>query len=99
MVKVYIAHPMAGLSDEVIKTIRAVAFDDIQKRHANVVVINSYHPEWADLNPVEALGKALEYLVDADVAYFAGEWEDSRGCQIEWAVCEMYGIPHASIDV
>ena len=64
-------------------------------RHPNstVNIINSYNPEWADIPPLDALGRAIMLLSKADVAYFAPGWEHSRGCQIEVACCDAYGIP------
>lgn len=39
------------------------------------------------------LGKSLELLADADVVYFAKDWEKYRGCKIENVCAVEYGIP------
>ena len=42
--------------------------------------------------PLWFLGKSLELLADADVAYFAAGWEEARGCVIEHDSAIAYGI-------
>ena len=42
--------------------------------------------------PLWFLGKSLELLADADVAYFAPGWNDARGCIIEHDCAIAYGI-------
>ena len=42
--------------------------------------------------PLWFLGKSLELLADADVAYFAPGWDDARGCIIEHDCAIAYGI-------
>ena len=38
------------------------------------------------------LGKSLELLSTADIAYFAKGWENARGCRIENTCAIEYGI-------
>lgn len=45
-----------------------------------------------DARPLWFLGKSLELLSTADVAYFAKGWEDARGCRIENQCAIEYGI-------
>ena len=45
-----------------------------------------------DAKPLWFLGKSLEFLADADVAYFAPGWEAARGCKIEHQSAVDYGI-------
>ena len=44
------------------------------------------------VKPLWFLGKSLELLADADVAYFAPGWNDARGCIIEHDCAIAYGI-------
>lgn len=60
---------------------------------SNVVFVNEYNPDWEDIHPLDALGRSLTLLSQADIAYFAPGWNGSRGCEIEAACCDMYGIP------
>lgn len=42
--------------------------------------------------PVWFLGKSLEVLSKANLAYFIGDWKNYRGCKIENTVAHEYGI-------
>lgn len=99
--KVYLAQPMAGLSEQQIANVRRRAEKEIKRNHenTNVVILNSYNPEWADIPAKEALVKSLDWLIKADAAYFAPGWQDSHGCRVEWDFCEEYCIPHAELQI
>ena len=43
--------------------------------------------------PLWFIGKSLEFLSDADIAYFAKDWQKARGCKIEHERAVEYGIP------
>ena len=45
-----------------------------------------------DANPLWFLGKSIQLLSEADVAYFAKGWEEARGCRSENACALEYGI-------
>ena len=58
-----------------------------------VEVIDSFFQSApADARPLWFLGKSLELLSTADVAYFAEGWQDARGCRIEHECAKEYGI-------
>ena len=42
--------------------------------------------------PLWFLGKSLELLAGADIAYFAEGWQDARGCRIEHTCAAEYNI-------
>ena len=42
--------------------------------------------------PLWFLGKSLELLSTADVAYFANGWQAARGCRMEHICAVEYGI-------
>ena len=44
------------------------------------------------------LGRALERIGHADVAFFMPNWESARGCRLEHQVCEEYGVPIVELD-
>lgn len=46
----------------------------------------------ADAKPLWFLGKSIELLSGADIAYFADGWKDARGCRIEHECAKEYGI-------
>lgn len=48
-----------------------------------------------DRNSPYFLGKSIEKLALADLAFFAKGWEQSNGCVVEHLVCQLYKIPCA----
>ena len=94
MKKLFISQPMHGKSDEEILAERQKAIKAAEKVIGEPVeVIDSFF-EKAPVNakPLWFLGKSLELLADADVAYFAPGWEDARGCKIEHTCAVEYDI-------
>ena len=94
MKKLFISQPMRGKSDEEIFAERQKAIKAAEKVIGEPVeVIDSFF-EKAPVNakPLWFLGKSLELLADADVAYFAPGWEDARGCTIEHTCAVEYDI-------
>ena len=94
MKKLFISQPMRGKTDEEILAERLTAKAEAEARLGEPVeVIDSF---FAGTNaaPLELLGESLKLLYRADMAYFAAGWEEARGCKIEWACAEAYGIPY-----
>lgn len=97
MKKLFISQPMRGLSDEEIlkarEEIRVKAEKDIGEP---VELINSFIAEYpGEINkqiPVWYLGKSIQFLSQADVAYFGGDWKNARGCKIEHEIAVQYGL-------
>lgn len=94
MKKLFISQPMNGKSDEQILKEREEAV-----REAKIVcgeeveLIDSFFQSApADARPLWFLGKSLELLSTADIAYFAPGWKDARGCKIEHLCAVEYGI-------
>lgn len=93
MKKVFISQPMRGLSDTEIKEERKAIKQAIIKEYGDVEFIDSYFESApASARPLWFLGKSLELLSTADMAFFANDWEDARGCVMEHEACEKYGI-------
>ena len=86
---------MRGKTDKEISSERAKAIETVKERyHADVEVIDSFFQEApVDVKPLWYLGKSLELLASADIAYFAKGWQDARGCKIENTCAIEYGIP------
>ena len=58
-----------------------------------VEVIDSFFQEApADAKPLWFLGKSLELLAVADIAYFTKDWEGARECRNEHTCALEYGI-------
>lgn len=93
MKKLFISQPMRGKTDEEILAVREQAKREIEASlMEKVVVIDSFiQGAPADAKPLWYLGKSLELLSTADIAYFAKGWEDARGCRIEYECAMEYG--------
>ena len=85
---------MRGKSDVEILMEREKAIKAAEKLVGEPVeVIDSFFQNApADAKPLWFLGKSLELLSNADVAYFAPGWKDARGCIIEHDCAISYGI-------
>ena len=94
MKKLFISQPMRGKTDAEILKEREKAIASAQKFLGEEVdVIDSFFQNApVDANPLWFLGKSLELLSEADVAYFAKGWEEARGCRIENTCAIEYGI-------
>ena len=94
MKKLFISQPMKGKTDEEILKERETAIKQAEELLKEPVeVIDSFFKGApADAKPLWFLGKSLELLSNADVAYFAKGWEEARGCKIEHDSCLAYGI-------
>lgn len=94
MKKLFIPQPMKGKSDEEILREREKAIAKAKETLGEEVeLIDSFFQSApADARPLWFLGKSLELLSTADIAYFAPGWEVARGCKIEHICAEEYGI-------
>ena len=94
MKKLFISQPMKGKTDEEILAVRKEAIALAKERFGTEVeVIDSFFQGApADAKPLWFLGKSLELLSTADVAYFADGFLKSRGCRIEYSAAVDYGI-------
>ena len=94
--KLFISQPMKGKTDEEILKVRERAIESAKKyldANEEIEVIDSFFQNApADARPLWFLGKSLELLSTADVAYFAKGWENARGCRIENTCAIDYGI-------
>lgn len=96
MKKVFISQPMRGKTDEEIKAERTKAINSIKKKFGeDIEIIDSFFEDApTDAKPLWFLGKSLELLSTADIAYFCAGWENARGCQIEYKCAKAYGISY-----
>lgn len=94
MKKLFISQPIRGKTDEEILAERKKAIESAERNLGEPVeVIDSFFQNApADARPLWFLGKSLELLSTADIAYFAKGWEDARGCRIENQCAIEYGI-------
>lgn len=94
MKKLFISQPMKGKTDEEILAERRKAIRSAERQLGEAIeVIDSFFQSSpADAKPLWFLGKSLELLAGADIAYFAKGWQEARGCKIENICAIEYGI-------
>lgn len=94
MKRLFISQPMKDKTNEEILVAREQAIQNAkEKLGEDIEVIDSFFQNApADARPLWFLGKSLELLSTADIAYFAEGWEEARGCVIEHDCCIRYGI-------
>ena len=94
MKKLFISQPMRGKTDEEILNERKKAIETAETQTGEPVeVIDSFFQKApVGAKPLWFLGKSLEFLADADVAYFAKGWNEARGCKVEHTCAKEYGI-------
>ena len=97
MKRIFISQPMRGLTDEEILKAREEILIKAEKKIGEPVeLIDSFIEDYpGEINkhiPVYYLGKSIQFLSQADIAYFGGDWRNARGCKIEHEVAKQYGI-------
>ena len=94
MKKLFISQPMKDKADDEILKEREKAIADARKYLGeDVEVIDSFFKGAPhDAKPLWFLGKSLELLSTADIAYFAKGWDSARGCKIEHDCAVAYDI-------
>ena len=97
MKRLFISQPMRGKTVEEIYEEREKAVKQaLDLCDELVVVINTVFeedpPKNTKHNVLYFLGRSLELLATADIAYFAEGWQEAKGCMIEHECCVKYGI-------
>lgn len=89
--KIFISQPMKGFSEEEIRHNREKAIQKIKNLYGDdAEIIDSFIE--GEGNSLWFLGKSIELLSTADVAYFLKGWNKARGCRIEYMCASNYGI-------
>ena len=92
--KIFISQPMSEKTDEQIKSERESVKELLSMQYGEVEIIDSFFESAPhDAKPLWFLGKSLELLSGADIAYSCADWEKYRGCKMEHDACIEYGIP------
>lgn len=94
MKRLFISQPMRGKTDAEILAERENAIQAAKDSLGeDVEVIDSFFKDApAEARPLWFLGRSLELLSTADIAYFAPGWGAARGCRIEHTCAIEYGI-------
>lgn len=97
MIKVFISQPMRGKTDEEILKKISEAIEKVKDIvNEDVKLIDSFiedDPKYIKNTSLWYLGRSIEFLSDADVAYFTNDWKEARGCKIEHECAKAYGVP------
>ncbi len=93
MKKIFISQPMAGKKEQEIDSERENARAALKKLfNEPLEEVESFFPNSENAQPLECLGKAIQLMAKADIAYFCQGWENARGCKIEHECAKQYGV-------
>lgn len=90
----FISQPMKGKTDKEILAERRRAVKSAEEKLGEPIeVLDSFFQNVpTDANPLWFLGKSLELLSTANIAYFVKGWKEARGCRVEHQCAVEYGI-------
>ena len=99
--KAMVSQPMSGKTDDDIIATRDRAIAALTEKGYEIVN-TLFTDEWYSRESMEARGvvqiplcflaKSLENMANCHAAYFCKGWEQARGCRIEHAAAEAYGL-------
>ena len=94
MKKLFISQPMHSKTDKEIEAERVKAIEEAKAvLKEDVEVIDSFFKGApVDARPLWFLGKSIELLSQADIVYFAKDWNKYRGCKIEHMCAIEYDL-------
>lgn len=95
MKKLFVSQPMLGKTEEEILEERKYLIAKAEERTGEKFeVLETFFKDTAKgRKPLWCLGESLKYLAEADLAVFAMDWYNARGCRIEYMSAVQYGIP------
>jgi Asp-tRNA(Asn)/Glu-tRNA(Gln) amidotransferase A subunit family amidase len=90
--KVMISQPMKELTEEQIRNDRAAAVAALEA--AGDTVVDTIFPDFKPVAnmPLKYFAKAIDAMADVDAVLFLPGWESARGCKLEHAIAEAYGV-------
>ena len=91
--KVMLIQPMAGRSEDEIKSEREMITKIIES--GGQEVINTLFTEEAPKDSKQGLyylGKSIQAMAEADSVLLLPNWRDARGCRIEAECAHAYGL-------
>ena len=94
MKKLFISQPMRDKTNAEIKSERekAIRAAEIALGESIETIDSFFENAPHEAKPLWFLGKSIELLSTADVAYFVKGWNEYRGCRIEHLAAAEYGI-------
>lgn len=94
--KVFLSHPMHGLTDAEVKALREEGTKIAKLLYGDdVVIIDNYHHGDSPVTNARVwhLGKSIQQMSEADIVIFLDGWSCARGCLMEEKICINYEIP------
>lgn len=94
MTKIFISQPMKGMTNEEIKIKRQSIIENIEVMMEDepFEIMDTVFEDFDGATPLKFLAKSLMVLADADMVYFADNWQDTRGCQLEHECAMQYNL-------
>lgn len=98
MIKIFLSHPMSGLTEQEVWNIRGKAIEYFKTKYPDMLaefeIIENYKHDDAPKNAGRLwhLGRSIQQLAEADYIYFCDGWEKAKGCNIEYQIALSYGI-------
>lgn len=94
MKKLFVSCPMNGKTFEEIVEVRKEAIKLLKKKFPNeeFEVLKTFFDFEEGTHPLKYLAESIRMLADADIAYFAKDWDKARGCNIEYKCAFAYDI-------
>ncbi|MCD8027145.1 MAG: hypothetical protein LUF02_00435 [Erysipelotrichaceae bacterium] len=93
--RIFISQGMRDKSDEQILEERNNAIIRIKEKFGDdaEIIDSFFQDETENHNPLYLLGKSIELLSSADIAYFIDDYYNYRGCRLEHECAIQYDIP------
>ena len=89
--KVFISQKMGGKLSEEIEEARSRATKEIKAMYGeDTEIIDTFFKD-NNGTPLELLGESIKLMSDADLVVFIYDWQEGRGCLVEYKVAELYG--------
>lgn len=89
--KVFISQKMGGKLSEEIEEARDRATKEIKAMYGEDIEIIDTFLKDSSGTPLELLGESIKLMSDADLVVFIYDWQEGRGCLVEYEVAELYG--------
>ena len=98
-IKLFISQPMNNRKEIDIlleRTIATTLLNDKGFNKYELDEIDNYHKSGfpSTAGRVCYLGDSIKQMDEADLVIFTKGWKSAKGCNIEYAICKLYGIPY-----
>lgn len=95
--KVFLSHPMSGLSEDEVLKLREDAVSHLKEYFpGDIEIVENYYHENAPENAGRLwhLGRSIQQMEenDIDAIYFCGDYTQAKGCLVEVMISKLYGI-------